>query len=75
MTWRRGTKGKLQVWFAVVRVRVVDGAELAFGPHLPGEEVWLVGEVKVFKDLASFHAAAATCARACMSATMRREPQ
>lgn len=44
VTWRRGTKGKLQARFAVVRVRVADGAELAYGQHLPGEEVWLVGE-------------------------------
>jgi len=42
--WRRGTKGKLQARFAVIRVRVADGAELALGQHLPGEEVWLVGE-------------------------------
>jgi SRSO17 transposase len=42
--WRRGTKGYLQARFAVVRVRVADGAELSYGQHLPGEEVWLVGE-------------------------------
>jgi len=44
VTWRRGTKGKLQARFAVIRVRVADGAELALGQHLPGEEVWLIGE-------------------------------
>lgn len=44
VNWRRGTKGKLYARFAVVRVRVADGAELALGQHLPGEEVWLVGE-------------------------------
>jgi len=42
--WRRGTKGYLQAQFAVVRVRVADGPELSYGQHLPGEEVWLVGE-------------------------------
>lgn len=44
VSWRRGTKGKLRARFACVRVRVADGATLAFGQHLPGEEVWLVGE-------------------------------
>jgi SRSO17 transposase len=44
VNWRRGTKGRLYARFAVVRVRVAAGAELSLGPHLPGEEVWLVGE-------------------------------
>ena len=59
VTWRRGTKGPLRAKFAVVRVRVADGPEVvrvrvADGPevrlqgrtgqHLPGDEVWLVGE-------------------------------
>jgi len=44
VSWRRGTKGKLRARFALVRVRAADGATLAFGQHLPGEEVWLVGE-------------------------------
>jgi SRSO17 transposase len=44
VSWRRGTKGKLRARFALVRARVADGAKLAFGQHLPGEEVWLVGE-------------------------------
>src|SRR5215212_9452679 len=46
--WRRGTKGPLQAKFAAVRVRVADGPEMRLqgrtGQHLPGDEVWLVGE-------------------------------
>lgn len=48
VTWRRGTKGKLAARFAAVRVRVADGEPQRIGAmgaqHLPGEEVWLVGE-------------------------------
>ena len=44
VTWRGGTKGALSVRFAAARVRVGDGATLANNRHLPGEEVWLVGE-------------------------------
>jgi SRSO17 transposase len=44
VTWRDGTKGALSVRFAMVRVRVGDGATFANNRHLPGEEVWLVGE-------------------------------
>ena len=48
VTWRRGTKGPLRAKFAVVRVRVADGPEVRLqgrtGQHLPGDEVWLVGE-------------------------------
>jgi SRSO17 transposase len=48
ITWRRGTKGPLRADFAAVRVRVADGPEVRIGrragQHLPGEEVWLVGE-------------------------------
>lgn len=43
-TWRTGTKGPLRARFAVMRVRVADGGELHDGSHLPGEEVWVVGE-------------------------------
>ena len=46
--WRRGTKGKLAARFAAVRVRVADGPPQRIhdmgAQHLPGEEVWLVGE-------------------------------
>jgi SRSO17 transposase len=44
VTWRGGTKGSLSVRFAALRVRVGDGARFANNRHLPGEEVWLVGE-------------------------------
>jgi SRSO17 transposase len=48
ITWRRGTKGPLQARFAAMRVRVADGPAVQLGgqaaQHLPGDEVWLVGE-------------------------------
>jgi SRSO17 transposase len=44
VTWRHGTKGVLAARFAAARVRVGDGATWANNRHLPGEEVWLVGE-------------------------------
>ena len=44
VTWRGGTKGALSVRFAALRVRVGDGAMVANNRHLPGEEVWLLGE-------------------------------
>ena len=46
--WRKGTKGPLKARFAAVRVRVADGPPQRIGDkgmqHMPGEEVWLVGE-------------------------------
>jgi SRSO17 transposase len=48
LSWRRGTKGKLAARFAAIRVRVADGPPQRIGAmgaqHLPGEEVWLIGE-------------------------------
>ena len=48
VSWRRGTKGPLAARFAAVRVRVADGPPQRIrdmgAQHLPGEEVWLVGE-------------------------------
>jgi SRSO17 transposase len=44
VTWRQGTKGPLAARFAAVRVRVGDGPPFGNNRHLPGEEVWLVGE-------------------------------
>ncbi|ACB82095.1 transposase IS4 family protein [Methylorubrum populi BJ001] len=44
VTWRRGTKGALSARFAMARVRVGDGPVWANNRHLPGDEVWLVGE-------------------------------
>jgi SRSO17 transposase len=48
ISWRLGTKGKLKARFAALRVRVADGPTQWIKDkskqHLPGEEVWLVGE-------------------------------
>lgn len=44
LSWRRGTKGALAARFAATRVRVGDGATFANNRHLPGAEVWLIGE-------------------------------
>ena len=48
ITWRQGTKGPLRAAFAAMRVRVADGPAVRMhgrnNQHLPGEEVWLVGE-------------------------------
>src|SRR4051794_11850736 len=48
LSWRRGTKGPLRARFSAVRIRVADGAPQRIGDmgqqHLPGEEVWLIGE-------------------------------
>jgi SRSO17 transposase len=44
IAWRRGTKGPLAAEFAALRVRPAEGAPLRDGRHLPGDEVWLVGE-------------------------------
>ena len=48
LTWRRGTKGRLAARFAAIRVRVADGPSQRIrdmgAQHMPGEEVWLIGE-------------------------------
>lgn len=48
VNWRRGTKGRLSARFAAVRVRVADGPPQRIrdmgAQHLPGEEVWVIGE-------------------------------
>ena len=48
ISWRLGTKGKLKARFSALRVRVADGPTQRIRDkgkqHLPGEEVWLVGE-------------------------------
>lgn len=46
VTWRTGTKGPLTARFAATRVVVADGVADAFNHHLPGEEAWLVGELR-----------------------------
>ena len=46
--WRPGTKRTLQAIFTARRVRVADGPAVRMhgrnNQHMPGEEVWLVGE-------------------------------
>jgi SRSO17 transposase len=48
LSWRRGTKGRLTARFAALRVRIADGPPQRIrdmgGQHMPGEEVWLIGE-------------------------------
>jgi SRSO17 transposase len=48
ISWRRGTKGRLSARFAALRVRVADGPTQRIhdmgAQHLPGEEVWVIGE-------------------------------
>jgi SRSO17 transposase len=48
ISWRTGTKGKLDARFAAVRVRVAEGPPQRIRDkgqqHLPGEEVWPIGE-------------------------------
>ncbi len=47
VSWRTGTKGPLKAAFAARRVRIADGPAAAGGQHLPGEEMWLVGEHRI----------------------------
>ena len=42
--WRQGTKGPMRGKFAAAFVRMADGVGNGVGAHLPGEEVWIVGE-------------------------------
>jgi SRSO17 transposase len=48
LSWRKGKRGPLKARFAAVRVRVADGPPQRIGDkgmqHMPGNEVWLVGE-------------------------------
>ena len=48
VSWRRGAKGRLAARFAAVRVWTADGPTQRIGTmgnqHLPGEQVWLIGE-------------------------------
>jgi SRSO17 transposase len=44
VSWRRGTKGPLAARFAALRGRGGDGPQTGAGQHLPGAELWLVGE-------------------------------
>jgi SRSO17 transposase len=48
LAWRQGTRAPLKAAFAACRVRVADGPAVRLhghaSQHMPGEEVWLVGE-------------------------------
>jgi SRSO17 transposase len=44
LSWRKGTKGELKASFAALRLRVADGPVRSRADHLPGDEVWVVGE-------------------------------
>jgi SRSO17 transposase len=48
VNWRRSTNGRLAAQFTATRVRAADGPPQRIGDksaqHMPGEEVWLVGE-------------------------------
>jgi SRSO17 transposase len=48
VSWRKGTRGRLEARFAGVRVRVADGPPQRIhdmgAQHLPDEEVWVIGE-------------------------------
>ncbi len=50
VSWRKGTKGRLSARFAAMRVRVADGPPQRIhdmgAQHLPGEEVWVIGELR-----------------------------
>ncbi|HEX6015462.1 MAG TPA: IS701 family transposase [Geminicoccaceae bacterium] len=55
IVWRRGTKAPLAAEFAALRVRVADGEAIRTGVHLPGEEVWLVGERRRASGETKYH--------------------
>ncbi len=46
VSWRRGTKGRLRARFARMRVRVADAAKRSQGQRQPGEELWLIAELR-----------------------------
>jgi hypothetical protein len=50
VSWRTGTKGKLKACFAAVRIRTADGPPQRIKDkgqqHLPGDEAWLIGELR-----------------------------
>jgi SRSO17 transposase len=51
VSWRNGTKGRLEARFAAVRVRTADGPPQRIKDkgqqHLPGDEAWLIGEHRI----------------------------
>lgn len=44
IAWREGTKGTMRARFAIVRVRVANGAKTSRGRRNPGESAWLICE-------------------------------
>ena len=56
VAWRQGTKSKLSARFAVTRVRVGDGPVWGNNRHLPGAQVWLVGEHRASGERKSYPA-------------------
>ena len=70
ISWRIGTKGKLEAEFIALRVRVADGPKTSNGVHLPGDEAWLVaerrhtGEIKHYLSNHSANASLMTLAAA-----------
>lgn len=48
VSWRKGTKGRLSARFAAARVSVAGGPTQRIhdmgAQHLPGEDVWAIGE-------------------------------
>ncbi len=44
LSWRTGIKGELRARFAALRLRVADEPIRSRADHLPGDEVWVVGE-------------------------------
>jgi SRSO17 transposase len=54
VSWRNGTKGRLEARFAAVRVRTADGPPQRIKDmgqqHLPGDEAWLIGEHRTSRE-------------------------
>src|ERR1039457_951713 len=54
VSWRNGTKGRLEARFTAVRVRTADGPPQRIKDkgqqHLPGDEAWLIGEHRTSGD-------------------------
>ena len=73
VTWRRGTKGALSARFAMTRVRVGDGPVWANDRHLPGDEVWLVGEWRASGERKCFSQNSRSRTALALAMTVRRE--
>lgn len=51
LSWRVGTKGRLEAEFCAIRVRTADGPETTERVHLPGDEAWLVAERRSLDEI------------------------